>query len=115
MPRKQGISHDARAKVMLELKTFQQSHPEGCALTRLNQRLGWNTNYTARVIDDLVSSGMVYGDYVSEWARTHHKSSTLSKSGDYLLKVSPWGDEFLKHWEELEKLSKARDHHYSEL
>jgi hypothetical protein len=58
---------------------------------------------------------MVYGDYVSPWTKNHIKSSILPESGGYLLKVSPWGDEFLKHWEELEKLSIARNHHYSEI
>jgi hypothetical protein len=33
----------------------------------------------------------------------------------HLLKVSPRGDEFPKHWEELTKLSTALDNHYSEL
>jgi hypothetical protein len=57
---------------------------------------------------------MVYGDYLSPWVQDHIKGSILPESGGYLLKVSPWGDAFLKHWEELEKLSTARDHHYSE-
>jgi hypothetical protein len=57
---------------------------------------------------------MVYGDYASHWVVSHIKSSKLPKTGGYLLKVSPWGDEFLKHWEELNKLSTATDHQYSE-
>jgi len=112
MPRISGISHEARARALLELRAFQQLHPEGCTLTRLNQRLGWKTKDTTRVVDDLVSSEMVYGEYVSDWARTHEKSSILSMSGGYLLTVSHWGDEFLKHWDELDRLSTARDHHY---
>jgi hypothetical protein len=96
------------------MKRFQQLHPEGCITTRLNQRLGWQSKDTMGVIDDLDLSGMICGDCVSSWAQSHIKGR-LPKSGGYLLKVSPWGDEFLSHWEELNKLSKARNHHYSEL
>ncbi len=68
-----------------------------------------------RMIDDLVSSGIIYGDYVFPWARLHTKEGKLTKSGGHLPKVSPWGDEFLKHWDELNRLSTARDHHHSEI
>ena len=70
---------------------------------------------TQKIVDDLDESGMVHGDRVSPWVKAHLKGSILIKSGGYLLKVSPWGDEFLKHWEELNKLSAATNHHYSEL
>lgn len=105
----------SRARVLLELKRFQQEHPEGCTVTRLNQRLGWSSNETERTVDDLVESGMVFGDYAPPWVVTHIKGMILPKSGGYLLKVSPWGDEFLKHWDELTKLSKAQDHQYTEV
>jgi DNA-binding IclR family transcriptional regulator len=114
MPRRPGITHEARAKVLLELKEFQQQHPEGCTVTRLSLRLGWRKKETERTVDDLVESGMVYGDYVSPWVLTHPKGSKLVTSGD-LIKVSPWGDEFLRRWDELTKLAEARDHHYSEM
>lgn len=80
----------------------------------LRQKLSWRKRETDEVIDNLVSSGMVYGDYLSPWVTSHHKGSSVAGM-PYLLKVSPWGNEFLKHWEELNKLATARDHHYSEL
>jgi hypothetical protein len=86
----------------------------GCTAARLRQKLSWRKKETDEVIDDLVSSGMVYGDYLSPWVTSHHKGSSVAGM-PYLLKVSPWGDEFLNHWEELDKLSTATDHHYSEL
>ncbi|MBI3859553.1 MAG: hypothetical protein HY296_04860 [Thaumarchaeota archaeon] len=116
MPKRPTISHEARVTVILALRAYQHEHPDGCTLTRLNQRLGWRTKETTKTINDLVQSGMVYGDYLTPWVLTHpNPKHRLFKSGGYLLKVSPWGDEFLKHWEELNKLGTARDHHYSEL
>lgn len=114
MPKKRGISHLSRAILLLELKSFQQEHPDGCTVTRLNQRLRWRSTDTQKIVGDLVDTGMIYGDYLSEWTRTHLKGTVIPKSGGYLLKVSPWGDQFLKHWEELNKLSTATDHSYSE-
>lgn len=90
---------------MLELKRFQQQNPDGCTVTRLSQLLNWRGTDTNTIVDDLVQSGMVYGDYLTPWVRTHPSGSKIPKTGNYLVKVSPWGDEFLKHWEELDKLS----------
>ena len=115
MPKKAGVSHESRAKMLLTLKELQQQYPDGCTVTRLSQKLGWRNRETQRTVDDLVESGMIYGDYASEWVLTHLKGTILPKSGGYLLKVSPWGDEFLSHWNQLTKLSEARDHQYTEV
>ena len=115
MPKKRGISHESRARAVLKLKTLQQIHPEGCTVTRLAQKLGWRNKETEETVEDLVQSGMIYGDYVSQWARTHLKGSKLPRSGAYLLKVSPYGDEFLRLWNELTRMAESRDHHYSEM
>ncbi len=114
MPKRKGITHEARAKLMTELNQYQLLHPEGCTTTRLARNLGWSNDEAQKTVDDLAESGMVYGDYVSEWAKSHLKSAVLGKGGGYLLKVSPWGKEFLEHWDELGKLSVSRNHHYSE-
>ncbi len=61
-------------------------------------------------------SRMIYGDYLTPWI-THHPNrpkTRFYKSGAFLLKVSYWGDDFLQHWAELDKLSVA-DNSYSEL
>jgi hypothetical protein len=94
MARKPGISHEARAKLMQELKELHTKSPDGSAVTRLSQGLGWKSTDTQKVVDDLVMSGMVYWDYLSPWALTHpnRPKTKLLKSGTYLLKVSPWGE-----------------------
>ena len=58
---------------------------------------------------------MVYGDYLSPWSSSHIKPHKLTENMGYLLKVSPWGDQFLEHWKAITELAAARDHHYSEI
>ncbi len=89
MPRRSGITQEARVRVMLELKKYQESDPRGCTATRLRQRLSWRKKETDKIIEDLVSSGMIYGDYLSSWVTSHHKGHSVAGL-PYLLKVSPW-------------------------
>jgi hypothetical protein len=113
MPKKRAITQDARAKVLLKLKAYQQEHPDGGTITTLRHLLGWKEKDTKKIVDDLVETAMIYGDYLSPWIRTHRRKDSKVLA-PYLLKVSPWGDEFLEHWEELTKLATATDHYYSE-
>ena len=60
---KKGISHEARAKLMLNLRDFQRESRRVYAYSS-QPALGVESSGTQKVVDDLVISGMIYGDYL---------------------------------------------------
>ena len=100
MPKESRISNKARAKVLREL----QESEDGLVMSKLNQQLGWRKRETIKVVDDLLTSGMVEGERVANWVKSHNRG-TLLEGIPWMYQVTSKGLGFLKHWDQLEMLS----------